>query len=120
MLYQISLIAYMTRGVRGPKSTVPLSANFVGSVAAERLYRAFGAPVPNYSVLGGECSLSVLGLMLVPMFFSFLLIVPISLLSGPFVSSRIPCFVPKREVSEVLSFREPKRLWLYCPKLGLL
>ena len=34
--------------------------------------------------------------MLVPMFFSFLLIVPISLLSGPFVSSRIPCFVPKR------------------------
>ena len=75
---------------------VPLSANLVGSVAAERSYRAFGAPVPNYSVLGGECSLSVLDLMLVPMFFSFLLIVPISLLSGPFVSSRIPCFVPKR------------------------
>ena len=84
------------RGVRGPKSTVPSSANLVGSVAAERSYRAFGAPVPSYSMLGGECSLSVLGLMLVPMFFSFLLIVPISLLSGPFVSSRIPCFVPKR------------------------
>ena len=27
---------------------------------------------------------------------------------------------PREEVSEVLSFREPKRLWLYCPKLGLL
>ena len=77
-------------------SFISSSANLVGSMAAERSYRAFGAPVPNYSVLGGECSLSVLGLMLVPMFFSFLQIVPISLLSGPFVSSRIPCFVPKR------------------------
>ena len=85
-----------TRGVRGPKSTVPSSANLVGSVAAERSYRAFGAPVPNYSMLGGECSLLVLGLMSVPMLFSFLIIVPISLFSGPFVSSRIPCFVPKR------------------------
>ena len=59
------------REVRGPKSTVPSSAILVGSVAAERSYRAFGVPVPNYSILGGECSLSVLGPMLVPMFFPF-------------------------------------------------
>ena len=53
------------------KSTVPSSAILVGSVAAERSYCAFGVPVPNYSILGGECSLSVLGPMLVPMFFPF-------------------------------------------------
>ena len=41
------------RGVRGPKSTVPSSAILVSSVAAERSYRAFGAPVPNFSILGG-------------------------------------------------------------------
>ena len=60
------------RGVRGPKSTVPSSAILMGSVAVERSYRAFGASIPNYSILGGgECSLSVLGPMLVPMFFPF-------------------------------------------------
>ena len=46
------------RGVRGPKSTVPSSANLVGSVAAGRSYRAFGAPVPNYSMQGGEWRVS--------------------------------------------------------------
>ena len=45
--------------------------------------------------LAGECSLSDLGPMLVPMFFPFY-DRPNSLLSSPFVSSRIPCFVPKR------------------------
>ena len=45
--------------------------------------------------LGGECSLLDLGPMLVPMSF-FFIIVPIPFLVGPFVSSRIPCFVPKR------------------------
>ena len=40
---------------------------------------------------GGECSL----LDLIPMSFLFI-IVPIPFLVGPFVLSRIPCFVPKR------------------------
>ena len=41
------------RGVRGPKSTIPSSAILVGSVAAERSYRAFGMLVPKFSILGG-------------------------------------------------------------------
>ena len=45
--------------------------------------------------LGEECSLLDLGPMLVPMSFLFI-IVPIPFLVGPFVLSRIPCFVPKR------------------------
>ena len=112
------------RGVRGPKSTVPSSAILVGSVAAERSYRALGTLVPKFSILGGggggECSLLDLGPMLVPMFFLFI-IVPIPFLVGPFVLSRIPCFVPKRRSQRgVVVFEEPKRLWLYCPKPGLL
>ena len=46
---------------------------------------------------------------------------PNSLLSRPFCLVPNPMFRSQREeVSEVLSFREPKRLWLYCPKPGLL
>ena len=47
------------RGVRGPKSSVPLSAILVGSVAAERSYRALGTLVPKFPILGGGggCSL---------------------------------------------------------------
>ena len=41
------------RGVRGPKSTVPSSAILVGSVAAERSYRALGTPTPGFPVPGG-------------------------------------------------------------------
>ena len=41
------------RGVRGPKSTVPSSAILVGSVAAERSYRALGTLRPEFPVLGG-------------------------------------------------------------------
>ena len=42
-----------SRGVRGPKSTVPSSAILVGSVAAERSYRALGTLTPEFPVLGG-------------------------------------------------------------------
>ena len=41
------------RGVREPKSTVPLSAILVGSMAAERLYRALGTLTPGFPVPGG-------------------------------------------------------------------
>ena len=41
------------RGVRGPKSTVPSSAILVGSVAAERSYRALGTLTPGFPVPGG-------------------------------------------------------------------
>ena len=44
---------------------------------------------------GGESSLLDLDPMLVPMSFLFI-IVPIPFLVGPFVLSRIPCFVPMR------------------------
>ena len=67
-----------------------------GSVAVERSYRAFGALVPNYSMLRGACPLVVLSPMLVLMFFFFLVIVPISHLSSSFASPPIPYSVPKR------------------------
>ena len=41
------------RGLRGPKSTVPLSAIPGGSVAAERSYRTSGGLTPVSPVLGG-------------------------------------------------------------------
>ena len=41
------------RGVRGPKSTVPLSAIPDGSMAEERSYRASGALTPVFPVPGG-------------------------------------------------------------------
>ena len=40
---------------------------------------------------------------------------PNSLLSRP-VCPESHVSSPREEVSEVLSVREPKRLWLYCPK----
>ena len=41
------------RGVRGPKSTVPSSAILLGSVAAERSYRALGTLTPEFPVPPG-------------------------------------------------------------------
>ena len=78
------------RGVRGPKSTVPSSAILVGSVAAERSYRALGTPAPEFPILGGGGSTRP-GPYAGSMSFLFI-IVPIPFLVGPFVSSRIPCF----------------------------
>ena len=80
-----------------PKSTVPSSAILVGSMAAERSYRALGTLTPEFPVLGGggEGGSTRLGPYAGSMSFLFI-IVPIPFLVGPFVSSRIPCFVPKR------------------------
>ena len=86
------------------RSTVPSSAILVGSVAAEWSYRAFGAPVPNFSILGGggggggECSLLDLGPMLVPMSFPFYNR-PNSLLSRPVCIVPNPMFRPQEEKS---------------------
>ena len=52
---------------------------------------------------------------------------PFFFYSSRFPYEHAPCIVPcsifrspREEVSKVLLFREPKRLWLYCPKHGLL
>ena len=57
-------------------------------MAAERSYRALGTLTPEFPILGGglrDRAMSVL-----------FIIVTIPFLVGSFVSSRIPCFVPKR------------------------
>ena len=56
------------RAVRGPKSTVPSSAILVGSVAAERLYRALGTLTPGFPVPGGGLRDRGLMLALCPFF----------------------------------------------------
>ena len=84
------------RGVRGSKSAVPLSAILSGSVAAERSYRALGTLTPGFPVPGGGSARPgpYAGSM------SFLFIIgPIPLISRPFVSSQIPCFVPQEKKS---------------------
>ena len=71
-------------------------------MAAERSYCAFGAPVPNFSILGGGggggCSLSDLGPMLVPMFFPFY-DRPNSLLGRPVCIVLNPMFRPQEKKS---------------------
>ena len=84
--------------MRGPKSTVPSSAILVGSLAAERLYRALGTLAPEFPILGGGGGSTRPGPYAGFMSFLFI-IVPIPFLVGPFVSSRIPCFRPKEKKS---------------------
>ena len=79
-----------------PKSTVPSSAILVGSVAAERSYRALGTLTAEFPVLGGGSTRP--GPYAGPMS-SLFIIVLIPFLVGPFVSSRIPCFVPQEKKS---------------------
>ena len=81
------------RGVRGPKSTVPSSAIPGGSVAAERSYRTSGTLIPEFPVLGGVCKTGALCLLYVLSFYNR----PDSLISTPFVSSQVPCFVPQEK-----------------------
>ena len=85
-------------GLQGPKSTVPSSAISGGSLAAERSYRSSGTLTPAFPVLGGVCKTGALCWLYVLSFYNR----PDSLISTPLVSS------PRKEVSEVLSFREPK------------
>ena len=82
------------RGVLGPKSTVLSSAILGGSVAAERLYRALGTLTPGFPVPGGVCETGALCWLYVLSFYN-----PNSLISRPFVSSQIPCFVPQEKKS---------------------
>ena len=56
------------RGVRGPKSTVPSSAILIGSVAAERSYRALGTLAPGFPILVGGLWDRGLMLVLCPFF----------------------------------------------------
>ena len=86
------------RGVRGPKSTVPSSAIHVGSVAAERLCRALGTLTPGFPVPGGGGGSARPGPYAGSMSFLFYNR-PNSLISRPFVSSQIPCFVPQEKKS---------------------
>ena len=86
------------RGVRGPKSTVLSSAILVGSMAAERSYHALGTLTPGFPVPGGGGGSARPGPYAGPMSFLFI-IVPVPFLVGPFVSSRIPCFVPQEKKS---------------------
>ena len=83
------------RGVRGPKSTVPLSAIPGGSVAAERSYRTSGALTPVFPVPGGVCKTGALCWLYVLSFYNR----PDSLISRPFVSSQVPCVVPQEKKS---------------------
>ena len=86
------------RGVRGPKSTVSSSAILFGSVAAERSYHVLGTLTPEFPVPGGGGGSARPGPYAGSMSFLFI-IVPIPFLVGPFVSSRIPCFVPQEKKS---------------------
>ena len=98
---------------KGLESTVPSSAISGGSVAAEWSYpiqRTLAPVVPIWVrlTLGpNTCFTS---------FYS--IIVPIPSFLCPLYCPKFHLSSPKREVCEVLSFREPKRLWLYCPKHG--
>ena len=84
------------RGVRGPKSTSPSSAIPGGSVAAERSYRVSGALTPVFPVPGGGvCETGALCWHYVLSFYNRL----DSLISRPFVSSQVPCFVPQEKKS---------------------
>ena len=91
------------RGVRGPKSTVPLSVILGGSVAAERSYRVLGTLTPVFPVPGGGgggggggiCETGALCWLYVLSFYNR----PNSLISRPFVSSQVPCFVPQEKKS---------------------
>ena len=85
-----------TRGVRGPKSTVPSSAILIGSMAAKQSYRALGTLTPEFPVLGGGFTRP--GPYAGSMSFLFI-IIQIPFLVGPFVSARIPCFVPQEKKS---------------------
>ena len=81
------------RGVRGPKSTVPSSAIPGGSVAAEPSYGTSGALTPVFPVpVGG---LRDQGWLYILSFYNH----PDSLISRPFVSSQVPCFVPQEKKS---------------------
>ena len=98
----------------GPESTAPSSAISGGSVAAERLYRTPGTLAPVFPILGLAYALGPYACSI-----SFLfIIVPVPSLACTLYHSIFRS--PREEVSEVLSFREPKQLWLYCPKYGLL
>ena len=86
----------VTRGeYEGPKA--PYRCLLFSLVAWQQNGRTVrsGHPYLISLSLGGERSLLDLGPMLVPMSFLFM-IIPIPFLVDPFVSSRIPCFVPKR------------------------
>ena len=83
------------RGVRGPKSTVPSSAIPGGNVAAERSYRALGTLTPVFPVPGGVCETGALCWLYLLSFYNR----PNSLISRPFVSSQIPCFVSQEKKS---------------------
>ena len=84
------------RGVRGPKSTVPSSAILVGSVAAERSYRALGTLTPGFPVPGGGGGGSARpGPYAGSMSFLFI-IVPIPFLVGPLSSPESHVLFPKR------------------------
>ena len=100
----------------GPKSTALSSAFSGGSVVAERSYRTLGTLAPVFPFLGPPST----GALCLLYFLSFYNR-PDSLVLMPLVSSQVPSFVPQEKKSarccrSVSSFR----LWLYCPKHGLL
>ena len=64
-------------------------------MAAERSYRALGTPTPGFPVPGGGLRDLALCWLYVLSFYNR----PNSLISRPFVSSQIPCFVPQEKKS---------------------
>ena len=85
------------RGVRGPKSSVPSSAILVGSVAAERSYRALGTLTPGFPVPGGGGGGGSVRLGPYADSVSFLfIIVPIPSLVGPLSRPKSHVSFPKR------------------------
>ena len=67
-------------------------------MAAEQLYRASGALTPVFPVPGGGggvCETGALCWLYVLSFYNR----PDSLISRPFVSSQVPCFVPQEKTS---------------------
>ena len=81
------------RGVRGPKSTVLSFAILVGSVAAERLYRALGTLTPGFPFPVGRSARP--GPYAGSMSFLFI-IVPIPSLVGPLSRPKSHVSFPKR------------------------
>ena len=106
----------IARSMRVRKAPYCRTLIYGGSMAAGRSYRTRWTLAPVVPVWV-PLTLGPNTCFIFPSFYNR----PDSLVHMPLCIVPSPMFrSPREEVSEVLLFREPERLWLYCPKHGLL